>query len=63
MTAEKITKENRFGEKMELVELRNSKHDPGKLHTWPLEPGETVEVSTRKGVRFGWRKYRPEGLK
>ena len=49
--------------KMELVECQSGDKFAGPLHTYPLESGESVELTQRDGVRMRWRKYRPEGLK
>ena len=54
---------NNTGSKRELVEEAIGDAEPGPLHTYPIAPGETVEISPRDGVRIRWRRYRPEGLK
>ena len=63
MSEEYLEYTNNSRRKLELVECADEGCDPGPLHTYPIESGETIKLRKREGVRMRWRKYRPEGLK
>lgn len=61
MPIETKTYTNRRHVPMELTEIRgglrrfpSANTDP--LHTYPLKPGESIELNIRHGVRRVWRK-------